>query len=655
MRYLEVVFNIPLSQSFYYANLDERISGWGKRVIAYLGKRKLTGFVIGESAQLPPDFPSAVTIKTIERFLDEESIFTESQLALAKKVACFYVCELGEVLSCMIPSAQRERSSEDLSSIEFSQQALKLSQEQCTAVTEISHAIQTATPLYFYLYGITGSGKTEVYLQAIQKALELGKSAIYLVPEISLTRQTTAALIERFGQAVAVLHSGLTASEKLQQWRRCMNADARIVVGARSAIFAPLKNLGLIVIDEEHDSSYKSSQTPRYHARQVAMMLSRQESCPLVMGSATPSLEAWYAAKSGTIKKLTLGKRLAGGEPPHIACVSMLGQSNALSKTLIAEMKAVKAKNKQSIIFLNRRGFTTSYVCYDCGYQLLCKNCSVPMTWHKQDGVMKCHYCGWQTAAPKKCPECGSLEAGYSGIGTEFIEDEIKRFLPECSVARLDSDTASKRGSVEKTLEDFRAHKLDILLGTQMVAKGLNFPDVSLVGIALADSGLQMPDFRASERCFALITQVAGRAGRFAADGKVIIQTIRPTHPAILYAKEAKLEDFYEYEIAQRRALGYPPFSRLLRIVFRSKSKEKAMMAAERFADILKKILPATAELLGPTECMISLIAGNYRYQILLKNRILPPMQKAVVTSLHTIKIAPTVYVEVDVDPMSLL
>lgn len=655
MRYLEVVFNIPLSDSFYYLNTDEKISGNGKRVLAYFGKRKLTGFVIGESNELAKDFPADIEIKTIERFIDNESIFTKSQLELARKIADFYICELGEVLSCMLPSAKREASSDTFSSIEIAPKAFTLSSEQSYAVSEIAKSIQAETSEYFYLYGITGSGKTEVYLQAINKALELNKTAIYLVPEIALTHQSTEELIKRFGSIVAVLHSGLTASEKLKQWRRCISGDAKVVIGARSAIFAPLKNIGLIVIDEEHDSSYKSSATPRYHARQVAMMLSQQESCPLLMGSATPSVEAWQSIKSGRIKKFSLTKRLAGGSPPKIKCISILGQTSSLSKELIAEMKATKAAGKQSIIFLNRRGFTHMYICHSCGYQLLCKNCSVAMTLHKKEGVMKCHYCGWQCEPPKKCPDCGSLEAGYSGIGTEFVEEEIKRFLPECTIARIDSDTTSKRGSLEKILSQFREHKIDILLGTQMVAKGLNFPNVNLVGIALADSGLQMPDFRASERSFALITQVAGRAGRFIADGKVIIQTLRPSHPAILFAKEGRINDFYEYELEQRRQLSYPPFSRLLRIVFRSKSKTKAIESANKFAFTIKNFLVESAELLGPSECMLSLIAGNYRHQILLKNKSLYPLQKAVRNTLKKIKTPYTVYIEIDVDPIMLL
>lgn len=657
MEFLEVVFNIPVRSTFFYKSCDTNVSGFGKRVSAYFGKRKLVGFVVGEAETLPKDFPVEIEVREIERFVDTEVLFTKAQVTLAKEIAHFYICTLGEVLSCMLPSAKRETSLDSfgLSSPEFSKKNFSLSQEQAGAVEEIRLALNKGTQAFFYLFGITGSGKTEVYLNGIELALKKGKSAIYLVPEIALTHQTSEELVKRFGTQVAILHSGLTASKKLSEWRRCLTGEAKVVVGARSAIFAPVQNLGLIIIDEEHDSSYKAGSTPRYHARQVAMMLSGLVACPLVMGSATPSVEAWYSMQTGIIKKLELTKRLAGGAPPEIKIISMQGQKGSLSQTLIAEMKATKAQGKQSIIFLNRRGFAHFYFCPSCGYQMLCKNCSVAMTWHKKDGVMKCHYCGWQSTPPQKCPDCGSLEAGYAGFGTEFIENEIKRFMPECELARVDTDSVNKSVTLEKTLKLFREKKIDILLGTQMVAKGLNFPEVKLVGIAMADTSLQMPDFRAAERTFALITQVAGRAGRFMPDGRVIIQTLRPSHPSVVLAKESNLEKFYNSELELRRQFSYPPFARLLRIVFRSKSKTKAVQAAQEATHFLKQLLPKSAELLGPAECVLSMVAGNHREQILLKNKTIRPLQKAVATLLEKFKLPTGVYMEIDVDPLSLL
>ena len=657
MQFLEVVFNVPIDSAFFYKSCDAAVSGVGKRVSAYFGKRKLVGFVVGERDELPHDFPVDVEVKAIERFIDVEVLFTEQQIRFAKKIAEFYLCSAGEVLSCMLPSAKRENSADGfgLSVLEFASQRIVLSDEQQNAVNEISAAIFQKEQAFFYLFGITGSGKTEVYLQAIKAALQKGLGVIYLVPEIALTHQTIESLAARFGDSVAVLHSGLTASKKLAQWRRCLSGEAKVAVGARSAIFAPIQNLGLIIMDEEHDGSYKSGSTPRYHARQVAMMLSGLAGCPLVMGSATPSVEAWHAMQCGVLKKLTLTKRLSGGCPPDIEIVPIQGKSCSLSKILINEMKAAKAEEKQSIVFLNRRGFAHFYVCYSCGFQLMCKNCSIPMTWHKKDRVMKCHYCGWQTAPPEKCPECGSLEAGYAGFGTEFIEAEIRRFLPECTVARVDTDSVASSASLQETLKAFREQKIDILLGTQMVAKGLNFPRVKLVGIAFADTGLQMPDFRAAERTFALITQVAGRAGRFMPDGRVIIQTLRPTHPAIVFAKSGALSEFYQMELEQRQEFGYPPFVRLLRIVFRSKKKEQAVQASDEAAIFLRKILPEQAELLGPADCVLSMIAGNYRRQVLLKAPKIGMLQKAVRNLTEAYKMPYAVYAEIDVDPISLL
>lgn len=658
MFFLKIVFNVPINNFFWYKNINTEDSTIGKRVEAYFGKRKLIGLVIGEAESLPADFDKNISVRAIEKFLDTERIFTDVQLTLAKKISDFYLASFGEVCFCMLPSAKKE-STQDSLGLELADKPipeLNLSDEQQLAVKRIHNAVQAHQAKNLYLFGITGSGKTEVYLQAIRRTLDLGMSVIYLVPEIALTQQTSDELIKRFGSRVAILHSGLTQKKKFTEWKRIVQGQATVVVGARSAIFAPVKDLGLIIIDEEHDGSYKSGSTPRYHARQVAMMLSNLVSCPLVMGSATPSVEAWYLMKAGAIEKLTLTKRLAGGNIPAIEIVSMQGQTGAISKKLISEIVACKAEGKQSIIFLNRRGFAHFYVCYVCGYQMLCKNCSVPITWHKKAGVMKCHYCGWQAPPPKKCPECGSVEAGYASVGTEFIENELHSFLPDYTIRRLDTDVVSgKAETLQNTINLFREKKIDILVGTQMVAKGLNFPNVKLVGIALADTGLQMPDFRANERTFALITQVAGRAGRFSPGGKVIIQTLRPSHPAIKFAQESNINAFYEYELEQRRLLGYPPFSRLLRIVFRSKDQTKCETAIEAFAAQLKKNLPSTAQLLGPSECCIAVIAGNSRFQVLLKNKTITSLQRAVRDTLAAYKVHNTVYVEIDVDPVTVL
>lgn len=655
-KWLELLFKAPVFQSFTYKNPSEDGGSCiGKRARVKFGSRELTGFVINEFDELPGNFPVEENqIKTIGRIVDKEPIFSADQIELSRWLSKFYICTQGEALSAILPSGKREVSLNNLglASPDFNKLKIELSAEQKDAVRQIAGA-QTFS--LFYLYGITGSGKTEVFLQAAEKVIERGKSVIYLVPEIGLTYQVIEDARKRFANAAAVFHSGLTGSEKLSEWMRIKRCEAKIIIGARSAVFAPVKDLGLIIIDEEHDSSYKSGSAPRYHARQTAIHIAELKKCPVVMGSATPSLEAWRMMESGTVKKLPLTKRLAGGGFPQIKVVPLTGLKGSLTSVLIEKIRETKNMGKQSIIFLNRRGFSHIFHCRQCGYEMMCKNCSVPMTRHKSLGIMKCHYCGWQTKPPDSCPECGSVNAGYAGFGTEFVEEEVRKTFPDCTVARLDTDSVRKDKNLEQTIKDFRSGKIDILLGTQMVAKGLNFPNVRLVGIAFADTGLQMPDFRAAERTFSLITQVAGRAGRYADDGLVIIQTLKPEHPAIVCAKHFDLKAFYGYELEQRRALDFPPFTRLLRLVFRSKDSKKAAAAAESAARILSGFTDCRTEIMGPAECMLAMIAGNYRTQILLRSKELPPLLNAAMRFIKEYKPMSGVYAEVDTDPLNML
>ena len=637
----------------------------GRRAAVHFGSRKLTGFIIAEYDTLPRQcpFPESA-IKPIDRVIDAEPLFGTDQIALARWISRFYICAEGQALSAMLPSGKREAGELNIDGLElaepdFSAAALTLSAEQAAAVDAISAC---ASESFFYVYGITGSGKTEVFLQAASRALAAGKSVIYLVPEITLSHQVADTVKKRFGDRCAVLHSGLTGSKRLAEWRRISRGEARIVVGVRSAVFAPVQRLGLIIIDEEHDGSYKSGFSPRYHARQVAMYLCKKHRCPLVMGSATPSAEAWHLMQTGAIRTLPLTERLAGGALPRIRIESLVQTPGALTDALIEEMRRTKSAGKQTILFLNRRGFSHFFKCRDCGHELLCKNCSVPLTFHKNEGLMKCHYCGWSSKPPNACPECGSIEAGYVGIGTEYIEEQVRKTFPDCTVQRIDTDVLQKNKQAVRILNDFRDGKIDILLGTQMIAKGLNFPGVRLVGIALADTGLQMPDFRAAERTFSLIMQVAGRAGRYVPDGEVIIQTYNPYHPAIVCAQHNDVNGFYAQELQQRHVLEFPPFARLIRLVFRSKNRTKAEDAAYGARVLLQQLLPTAAtgdmeeaEILGPSECMLSLVAGNYRMQLLLRSKALAPMQKAVYRFITEYKTALDVYIETDVDPVSLL
>ena len=680
MQYLEIILNLPVNQGFTYSYIPpekekpELVPAIGKRAEIMFGNKKTQGFIINISDSIPETCPvGPEKIRPVKRILDKEALFGPELIEMAKWISRYYLCTLGEAVFSMIPSGRRETSAGGFGFEEEvgEKKRNELSSEQLNAVNEILSAsgllryarndeVSTTVSngsLFHYLYGPTGSGKTEVFLSLAEKILEMGKGVIYLVPEIGLTGQVVKAVAERFGNTAAVLHSGLTPSQRLGEWNRIMHKEARVVIGARSAVFAPVPDLGLIIIDEEHDGSYKSNSNPRYHARQVAMHRCTTLKIPLLMGSATPSVEAWYGMQSDTIIRHRLTKRLAGGEMPHISCVdlSYFPNDGCISKPLEDEINKTLAQNHQVILFLNRRGFTHFFRCNQCGYELVCKNCSVPLTYHKTENRLRCHYCGWSTYPPESCPQCGSLDIGTSGFGTEYIEAETRAKFPNARIMRLDTDVLKNKDELLTSLEDFRQGKYDILLGTQMVAKGLNFPKLQLVGVILADAGLHMPDFRAGERTFSLITQVAGRAGRYFPDGKVIVQTYSPGRGPILYACQNRIEDFYGSELSERQMLDFPPFSRLLRLVFRSFNKTLAAQTAHDAVKILEEGAPRGMEIIGPAECPIEKINSSWRYQILLKGSSIIPLQTAARKLLFNYTHNQHVYIEYDVDPVSLL
>ncbi|MEI6875987.1 MAG: primosomal protein N', partial [Spirochaetota bacterium] len=515
--------------------------------------------------------------------------------------------------------------------------------------------INSAPSGTWYLHGLTGSGKTEVFLQAAETAIGEGRGVIYLVPEIALTGQVVEAARKRFGERCAILHSRLTPSNRLAEWRRLLRGEALIAIGARSAVFAPIPRLGLVVIDEEHEGSYKASNAPRYHARQVAMKRASLSGARLVMGSATPSAEAWQLMEIGKVERLGLTKRLAGGAPPSVEIVDLGRETGSISKRLAEAVREAHREGGQSILFLNRRGFSYFFRCRSCGAELRCRHCSVALTFHKDRNALVCHYCGYRVPAPRSCPDCGSLDVGYSGFGTEQVEEEAGRLFPDLRIGRLDADSTAKKGELEKVLADFRAGRLDLLLGTQMVAKGLNFPRVKTVGVVLADTTLNLPDFRAAERAFSLVVQVAGRAGRFSPDGRVILQTWRPDSPVIRHAAALDVPGFYRDELAIRRELGFPPFARLIRLVFRSKEAGKARDAALSFAEALAPGLPPDAEILGPAECPLALVAGTARWQLIVRAPELAAIHRETGRLLATWQGSAGLRVEPDVDPVSLM
>ena len=675
-KYLEVVVNRPLFQSFTYMNAKatEGESLFGRRVDITFGNCRERGFVISESDALPENLGyDPRKIKSIRRAIDKSPVFTEETVALARWLSEYYICSLGEALSVMVPGGKRES---DFCGLGFGDMdglsvgESELSEEQRTAVDGIMGGEEG---IMHYLYGPTGTGKTEVFLRAAEKALALGKGVIYLVPEIALTQQVIEAVAARFGQAAAVLHSALTPSQRLSEWNRILSGEARIVVGARSAVFAPVPKLGLIIIDEEHDGSYKSGSAPRYHARQVAMHRCISAGIPLVMGSATPSVEAWKLMDDGKIRRHVLTRRLAGGAMPEIRCIDLSkedGRQGSISAELQSEIEATLAEKRQAILFLNRRGFSHYFRCNSCGYEMKCRNCSVSMTLHRKEKRLRCHYCGWSVPQPQKCPECGSLDIGYSGFGTEFIENEVRAKFPAARIIRLDTDSISPK-ELPAAIDGFRRGEWDIMLGTQMVAKGLNFPNLKLVGVVQADTGLHMPDFRAAERTFALITQVAGRAGRFFPDGKVLVQTYNPTALPIACATRGMTEQFYEEEIETREMTGFPPFSRMAQLVFRSMWEVTSARMADEGGSLLGEILDSMrraegipeeakkamemTEILGPSECPLAKISENYRNQIILRGPSIAVIREMARRLLLGYRIPGNAYIECDIDPASVL
>ena len=508
-----------------------------------------------------------------------------------------------------------------------SNQALELNPEQKEACEAVVGAIGKEHPP-FLLQGITGSGKTEVYLQIIQGALDMGKTAIVLVPEISLTPQMTERFIARFGEKVAILHSGLSNGEKYDEWRKVERGEAQVVVGARSAIFAPLKNLGVIIIDEEHEASYKQDSNPRYHARDVAILRAQYNRAALVFGSATPSLESRARAGKGVYQHLRLTKRANPlASIPEVQLIDFrdyIGQNETSNFTppLIEAIQDRLDKKEQVVLMLNRRGYSSFVMCRECGTVDTCPNCDISLTLHMDTKTMNCHYCGFSKEIPHVCPNCQSRSIRYYGTGTQKAYDELTELFPEARILRMDVDTTRKKGSHQALLEQFGNGEADILLGTQMIAKGLDFPNVTLVGVLNADTALNLPDFRSSERTFQLLTQVAGRAGRAEKAGQVLIQSYNPNHYAIRFAKEQDYEGFYAYEMGIRRQLGYPPYYFTIGITLSHKKEEEVLKRAYQVMEILRSGLSDASIILGPTPKPIARTHNLYHYQILIKYRL---------------------------------
>ena len=506
---------------------------------------------------------------------------------------------------------------------------LKLTDEQQSAYNKVALDITTNSYEQFLLYGVTGSGKTEVYLQLIGKALEQDKTAIVLVPEISLTPQMIDRFIARFNKdEIAVLHSKLSIGERYDEWNKIKEGKAKIIIGARSAIFAPTENIGIIIIDEEHDSSYKSEAIPKYDAKEIAKKIAKENNCPLVLGSATPDIVTYYKAQQGKITLLELTKRANNSKLPEVEIVDLKmelanGNRSMLSVKLHDEIEQNLKDKRQTILFLNRRGFSTFIMCRECGYTVKCKNCNISMTYHKTENKLKCHYCGDEENVVTTCPECHSDKIRYFGTGTQKLEQEINKIFPEASTIRMDIDTVTKKNSHEEILNKFKNENIDILIGTQMVVKGHHFPNVTLVGVIAADSSLNIDDYRANERTFQILTQVAGRAGREQLDGNVVIQTYNPDNFSIICAQKQDYEMFYNTEIALREQLKYPPFCDIILIGFNSLSEKEIIDASTRIYNYLRTNLNGQEfNVLKPMPSPIDKIQNRYRWRIIIKGNM---------------------------------
>lgn len=542
---------------------------------------------------------------------------------------------------------------------------LTLTDHQRCVLEQIDEALRRREYHGLLLHGVTGSGKTEVYLHAIASALRQGRGAVVLVPEIALTPQMVGRFRGRFGERLALLHSALSAGERYDEWMRVQRGEADLVVGARSAIFAPLDEIGVIVIDEEHERAYKQDSPPRYHAVEVARRRAKQHAAVLIMGSATPSLESYHQARNPEceIALCELPERIDSRPLPEVEIIdlrgeTLMGRGGTFSQRLLDALDGVLARREQAMLFLNRRGYSTFVICKSCGFTLNCEDCSVSLIYHHQSREMRCHHCDFAVPVPAVCPSCGSEDIGFHGLGTERVADQIAREFEGVRVLRMDRDTTGGKGAYARILQEFARRQADVLIGTQMIAKGHDFPDVTLVGVLNADTGLNRPDFRASEHTFQLLTQVAGRAGRADKPGRVLVQTYNPEHPAITNASRHDYESFYSYELAKRRENMYPPFARLVNLTISDEDADRALGIARRIAYELQergvRHKRGRVQFVGPAQAPLAKLRGRYRYHLLLKGQSSGELRAALAAVLDTLGDEAEA-VTVDVDPLDMM
>ena len=700
-RYAEVAVPLHVFQTFTYKlNAAQREHAQvGARLMVPLGRNLVTGYIIGLRDDVPEELQD-IEIKDAQDLVDTDPVCTPEILQLARWVAEYYACPLGEVIRAALPPGVSKATSavkpklrrfvrllnsnqekltdgqrrvistlentgptalqsllqtasvtaSTVSSLEkkglveiyveavrrdplsepfdLSSEVHTLTAAQTSVLEQIEQQMNSESYSSFLLHGVTGSGKTEIYMRAMDRALQHGRSAMMLVPEIALTPVFSRRLRARFGDQVAIFHSSLQKGERFDEWTRVKNGDARVVIGTRSAVFAPAKNLGLIVVDEEHESSYRQQESPYYNARDVAIVRAQKESATVVLGSATPSLESFNNARKGKYQLLTLPERIAARPMATARIIDMRtvfarhGKPRVFSDELLEAIRETHERREQSIILLNRRGYSSFILCRSCGETIQCPNCDVTLTYHRSERVIVCHYCNHREAVPRACPSCGKKYIYYVGEGTEQLEEMLKLLFPALRVARIDRDTTARRKVFEQTLADFSTGRIDTLVGTQMLAKGHDFPNVTLVGVVSVDAGLALPDFRSAERTFQLITQVAGRAGRGDRPGRVLIQTYHPYHYALRHACAQDYEGFYDEELRYRQNHSYPPFVALASLLVHGPDLGRVRTES---LELRKQLDGAnkerTCRILGPAPAPLSRLKGEHRFQILIKSK----------------------------------
>jgi len=657
---VDIAVCLPLSRTFLYEMESANVVAIGCRVLVKFRNRDVEGFVVGLNRKAP----DGLKVLPITKVLDRESLLLPDILELCKWIAEYYMAPIGEVLKSALPPGITQKHVDRFDGADSSTAApsapFPLTTDQLTALYAIQEAGGFRTVL---LHGVTGSGKTEVYIQAAETTLAHGKTCLVLVPEIGLTPQLVERFAERFPGRTAVLHSGLTKKQRIDEWLRIRGRFAPIVVGTRSAVFAPLSSLGLIVVDEEHETSYKQEETPRYNARDTAVVRAKKNGATVVLGSATPSMESFQNAESKKFSYVHMSSRVEERPLPAVEIVNMREEYAAEGKQTIFSRRLLQAiaerleRGEQSMVLLNRRGFAAFLLCRHCGFNFQCTSCSVAMTYHRGIHRLLCHYCGQSRKPPAECSECKSEYVQFVGEGTERIESDLREFFPDARIGRIDRDTMRHVRDFERVLGGFRRGEIDILVGTQMIAKGHDFPQVTLVGVLAADAALSMPDFRAAERTFQLLTQVAGRSGRGDRPGEVIIQSFFPDHYTFQLACTQRFEDFYARESRYRKAMFYPPFTALAGIVVTDRDKETAAGAARGVGEFLNRVRTDSVRILGPAPAPLERVKQLHRYQLLIKASSRTPLHRVLDqlrTHLDAQKLGGT-RILIDVDPVSLL